>query len=302
MRMTRHASSTPPCRRSCTSTRTAGRFNSSWRWSTRSSPSNISSRSLDEGSSTAWPCIGSFPTSWCRAAIRVVTVKATGFTMPATPAPARAASARQWSRRGQAKRGDRVGARLRLQREHRISRFARLPTPGPRLPTLRRHHVGGRLRRRLVEVDDDGVAIAADVVRDRLRQRDAHARRRRAERLGRLRPTTRRDRALRVGRNRVGDVGRRRRCGSRAARVSGSGRVVDVGHRLARLDDERRAFRVDARADRLQPDGGAVASAAPAALDERARGRDGQKQGKAPVTVIPWRPRAIAAFCELPAA
>ena len=74
-----------------------------------------------------------------------------------------------------------------------------------------------------------------------------------------------------------------------------------VGHRLVRLDDERRALGVDARADRRQPDaaatpaGGADAfTSAPAAATVRSR-------AKPRFTVIPWRPRAIAAICELPA-
>ena len=54
--------------------------------------------------------------------------------------------------------------RLLLQRQHRVGRAARRWSRG------RRQHVRRRLRRRLVEVDDDGVAIAADVVRDRLRR------------------------------------------------------------------------------------------------------------------------------------
>ena len=48
------------------------------------------------------------------------------------------------------------------------------------------HATGARLGRRLVEVDDDRVAIGADVMRDRLRQSHANARAAFADRIGGL--------------------------------------------------------------------------------------------------------------------
>ena len=114
--------------------------------------------------------------------------------VPAPAAPARAgarrrdrgtAAAADWRRRRprllETERGDRIDRRLERRRSQR-----RRIASGRAARDGGRQHVRRGLRRRLVEVDDDRVALAAHVVRHRLRERDAHARRRRAERLGRL--------------------------------------------------------------------------------------------------------------------
>ena len=150
-----------------------------------------------------------------------------------------------------------------------------------------------------------GVALAADVVRDRLasvmRTRETGAPSDSA-----ASTATRGDRAA-FGARRHGSW---RRSSAPTLRkssttVSGSGRVVDVRHRLGGLDDERRALGVHARADGLQPhrrqrpapaaDAGRARPATPASDNVR-------KRAKPLVTVTPWRPLAIAAVCGLPAA
>ena len=85
-----------------------------------------------------------------------------------------------------------------------------------------------------------------------------------------------------LGDDGVGHRRRRRRCGSRAARSADPAASRRIGDRLARLDDERRALGVDARADRRQPHAGGRRRARAGRIDERAGGGDGEKQGKAP--------------------
>ena len=219
-------------------------------------------------------------------------------------APARAV-ARRAAPAVEPERRDRIG-RGRVRRGAHRRRAERRRRAGA---GRRRRRTASAVRRRpcrrLVEVDDDRVALAAHVVRDRLRQRDADARRaaRPIDSAGFDRH--RGDRALRARPRPSWRRRRRRRCGSRRATRQRIGPRRDVRHRLGRLDDERRALGVDARADGRQPHAGAVVAAGsrgPTRQRARPPARRDRSRARPLVTVIPWRPRAIAAACAPPAA
>ena len=154
-----------------------------------------------------------------------------------------------------------AGGVVGCEREHRVGRGA------SRGPDIQRP-----VRRRLVEVDDDRVAIAAHAVRDRLRELDTNARAGRTERVVWF-DRHRRNRTLRVCGSRVGNAP-----GGDVAEVEddrqGIGTRGDVGDRLGRLDDERRPLRVHPRADGLEPRAGRRSRAGRCA-DARIRCRHG---------------------------
>ncbi len=143
-----------------------------------------------------------------------------------------------------------------------------------------RDHAGGCLRRRLVEIEHDAIAFAANAIRDRLDEADPDARARCDRRVGGL-DAHLGDRALRIGDEPVGHAvgGYVTNIDEDRERIGTGG---DIRHRIAGFDDERSALGADARTDRLESD--AARNSRPLRwrrADERARRRhrDEQRQG-----------------------